>query len=142
MSDELAIDVQGLTKRFGALIAVDGVTLKVRKGDVFGFLGPNGSGKTTTIRMICGLLVPNGGHGRVLGHDVLSGSAEIKRRVGYMTQHFSLYKELTIEENLRFVARMYGMERASGEGTAQERREVPRPCGIDDSGLVHLPGLE
>jgi ABC-2 type transport system ATP-binding protein len=127
MSEQLAIDVHGLTKHFGDLVAVDGVSLKVRKGDVFGFLGPNGSGKTTTIRMICGLLVPNSGSGLVLGHDVLSGSSEIKRRVGYMTQNFSLYGELTIEENLRFVARMYGMKAPEAEAS-----RVIHNLGLDD----------
>ncbi len=127
MNSELVIDVRGLSKRFGALMAVDGVSLKVRKGEVFGFLGPNGSGKTTTIRLICGLLVPNAGAGRVLGQDVLSGSSGIKRRVGYMTQHFSLYNDLTVEENLRFVARMYSMTSAN-----QQASRVIEELGLKD----------
>jgi ABC-2 type transport system ATP-binding protein len=105
--EKLAIDVRGLKKSFDGKVAVDGVDLRVRTGEVFGFLGPNGSGKTTTIRMICGLLRPDAGEGTVLGYDVIKDSAEIKKHIGYMTQRFSLYDELTIEENLLFVGRMY-----------------------------------
>jgi ABC-2 type transport system ATP-binding protein len=105
--ENLAINVSGLSKNFGGKVAVDKVDLRVRKGEVFGFLGPNGSGKTTTIRMLCGLLTPDAGEGSCLGFDVMSQSTEIKKRVGYMTQKFSLYEDLTIEENLLFVARMY-----------------------------------
>jgi ABC-2 type transport system ATP-binding protein len=103
----LAIDVEGLTKRFGAKTVVDGFSLQVPVGQIYGFLGPNGSGKTTTIRMLCGLLTPDAGHGTCLGHDILTESALIKREVGYMTQRFSLYEDLSIAENLDFVARMY-----------------------------------
>ena len=102
-----AIDVRGLTKRFGARTVVDHVSLTVASGEIMGFLGPNGSGKTTTIRMICGLLTPDEGEGSVLGFDVRRQSARIKREVGYMTQKFSFYEDLTIEENLLFVARLY-----------------------------------
>lgn len=105
------IDVSNLTKRFGKRVAVNGISLKIEQGEIVGFLGPNGSGKTTTIRMLCGLLKPDAGEGHVLGHDVLRGTDEIKRRVGYMTQRFSLYEDLTIEENLFFVARIYGMSK-------------------------------
>ena len=107
MSEDLAIDVRGLTKRFGARTVVDHVSLKVATGEIMGFLGPNGSGKTTTIRMICGLLTPDEGEGTVLGFDVRRQSAQIKREVGYMTQRFSFYEDLTIQENLVFVARLY-----------------------------------
>jgi ABC-2 type transport system ATP-binding protein len=106
MSD-LAIDVEGLTKRFGKKTVVDRFTMQVPKGAIYGFLGPNGSGKTTTIRMICGLLTPDEGRGIVLGHDIAKDAELIKREVGYMTQKFSLYEDLSIEENLDFVARMY-----------------------------------
>ncbi|RAP40683.1 multidrug ABC transporter ATP-binding protein [Rhodovulum viride] len=106
---EPAIAVTGLTKRFGDRVVVDRVTLSVARGEIAGFLGPNGSGKTTTIRMMCGLLEPDGGEGRVLGHDIRRERRAIKRRVGYMTQRFSFYEDLTIEENLRFVAGLYGM---------------------------------
>jgi ABC-2 type transport system ATP-binding protein len=103
----LAIDVEGLTKRFGDKTVVDHFTMKVPRGAIYGFLGPNGSGKTTTIRMICGLLTPDAGRGVVLGHDLAREPELIKREVGYMTQRFSLYEDLSIEENLDFVARMY-----------------------------------
>ncbi len=106
MSD-LAIDVRGLVKRFGTKTAVDGVDLQMPRGQVWGFLGPNGSGKTTTIRMICGLLRPTAGEGRCLEFDILRESAEIKRRTGYMTQRFSFWTDLTIRENLEFVARLH-----------------------------------
>ena len=106
MSD-FAIDVEGLTKRFGDLVAVDHFSMQVPRGSIYGFLGPNGSGKTTTIRMMCGLLTPDEGRGTVLGHDIMTDTEAVKREVGYMTQKFSLYDDLSIEENLDFVARMY-----------------------------------
>jgi len=104
-----AIEVENLTKRFDGKAVVKDIDLEIARGEIVGFLGPNGSGKTTTIRMICGLLHPDGGHGTCLGYDILTEAEEIKRRVGYMTQRFSLYEDLTIEENLVFVARLYGM---------------------------------
>jgi ABC-2 type transport system ATP-binding protein len=107
--DNFAIDVRGMTKRFGDLVAVDHIDLQVRAGEICGFLGPNGSGKTTFIRMLCGLLRPDGGSGRCLGFDVISESEAIKRQVGYMTQRFSFYEDLSIAENLDFVARMYSV---------------------------------
>jgi ABC-2 type transport system ATP-binding protein len=103
------IDVKGLTKSFDGVKVVDNISLQVKKGEVFGFLGPNGSGKTTTIRLICGLLKPEAGSGTAVGFDVMTESSDIRRHVGYMTQKFSLYDELSIEENLLFVARMYEM---------------------------------
>jgi ABC-2 type transport system ATP-binding protein len=109
--DRLAIDVRGMTKRFGALTAVNGIGLQVRAGEIHGFLGPNGSGKTTFIRMLCGLLRADAGEGTCLGHDVIRESEAIKRQVGYMTQRFSFWEDLTIRENLDFVARMYGVPR-------------------------------
>ncbi len=107
-----AIDVHGLTKRFSGHTVVDDVSLTVAKGEIAGFLGPNGSGKTTTIRMICGLLTPDAGDGQVLGLDIRRNSREIKREVGYMTQRFSFYEDLTINENLSFVAGLYGLRPA------------------------------
>ncbi len=101
------VSVSGLTKSFGGKTVVDRVSMTVEQGEIVGFLGPNGSGKTTTIRMICGLLTPDSGSGSVLGYDVATQSREIKREVGYMTQRFSFYEDLTIEENLQFVARLY-----------------------------------
>ena len=118
MTPELpAIDVRGLVKRFGGRTVVDQVAIQVQRGEICGFLGPNGSGKTTTIRMLCGLLEPDAGEGQCLGHDIRRDARRIKRRVGYMTQRFGLYEDLTIEENLDFVARAYGMA---------QRREVVR----------------
>ena len=108
MSD-LAIDVKGLNKSFGEKHVVKDFSLQVKRGEIYGFLGPNGSGKTTSIRMICGLLKPDSGSGQCLGHDVITDTASIKREVGYMTQRFSLWEDLTIRENLEFIARMYGM---------------------------------
>jgi ABC-2 type transport system ATP-binding protein len=106
----LAIDVTGLSKRFGNKIAVDDLALQVRTGEICGFLGANGSGKTTSIRMICGLLTPDAGSGTCLGFDIVRETAAIKRQVGYMTQRFGLYEDLTIRENLEFVGRMYGID--------------------------------
>ena len=109
MAADLAIDVRGLTKQYGGRNVVDDVAIQVRRGEICGFLGPNGSGKTTTIRMLCGLLEPDAGEGTCLGHDIRREARRIKRRVGYMTQRFGLYEDLSIEENLDFVARAYGM---------------------------------
>jgi ABC-2 type transport system ATP-binding protein len=106
---EIAIDVRGLTKSFGGRTVVRDLALQVPKGEIYGFLGPNGSGKTTTLRMICGLLTPDAGEGTCLGYDIRTESDAIKRNVGYMTQRFSLYTDLSIRENLEFVARVYGV---------------------------------
>ena len=103
----LAIDVRGLSKRFGTRQVVSGLDLQVPEGEICGFLGGNGSGKTTTIRMLCGLLKPDSGSGTCLGLNVITQSAEIRLQVGYMTQRFSFYGELTVQENLDFVARLY-----------------------------------
>jgi ABC-2 type transport system ATP-binding protein len=102
-----AIDVAGVTKRFGPKTVVNAIDLQVRRGEIYGFLGPNGSGKTTFIRMLCGLLTPDAGSGTCLGYDVRTQQAEIKRHVGYMTQKFSYYEDLSIRENLDFIARIY-----------------------------------
>ena len=112
MSAELAIDVRGLTKRFGKKLAVDHIDIAVPKGEVWGFLGPNGSGKTTTIRMLCGLLTIDEGQGTCLGLDIRTQPEAIKRRIGYMTQRFSFWEDLSIRENLEFVARVYQVQGA------------------------------
>jgi ABC-2 type transport system ATP-binding protein len=106
----LAIDVHDLSKRFGAVQAVNHVSIQIEQGHITGFLGPNGSGKTTTLRMLCGLLTPDSGSGRVLGLDFPREAEAIKRQTGYMTQRFSLYEDLTIEENLAFIARVYSLD--------------------------------
>jgi ABC-2 type transport system ATP-binding protein len=108
-ASEFVIDVQGITKRFGNRTVVNNIPMQVRRGEIYGFLGPNGSGKTTFLRMLCGLLRPDGGSGRCLGFDIRSESGEIKKNIGYMTQRFSFYEDLTIEENLNFIARIYGV---------------------------------
>lgn len=113
-----AISVRGLSKRFDGRTVVDALDLDVAAGRITGFLGPNGSGKTTTLRMLCGLLTPDGGQGTCLGLDIATQSAAIKRRLGYMTQRFSLYDDLSIQENLEFVARVHGLPDAGAQARA------------------------
>lgn len=124
---EIVIDVEGLTKSFGGRPVVKNLSMQVRRGLIYGFLGPNGSGKTTTIRMLCGLLTPDSGHGTCLGYDILTQSAEIKRHVGYMTQKFSLYADLSIRENLEFVARVYNLD-----NPRQAARDAIRRLGLEN----------
>ena len=123
------IEVNGLTKRFGAFTAVDGVTFAVRPGEIFGFLGPNGAGKTTTIKMLTGLLRPSGGRGLVAGYDVRSQPGEIKGAIGYMSQHFSLYPDLTVNENLGLYARIYGL---SGSRQRGRQEAVIATAGLSE----------
>jgi len=111
---EIVIDVHGLTKKFGSRTVVRDLSMQVKRGTIYGFLGPNGSGKTTTIRMLCGLLTPDEGSGTCLGYDIRTETDKIKRRVGYMTQRFSLYQDLSVRENLEFVARLYAVHDAEG----------------------------
>jgi ABC-2 type transport system ATP-binding protein len=108
-SADIVIDVEGLTKSFDGRVVVRDLSMQVKRGMIYGFLGPNGSGKTTTIRMLCGLLTPDSGHGTCLGYDILTQSDQIKLHVGYMTQRFSLYEDLSVRENLEFVGRLYGL---------------------------------
>jgi ABC-2 type transport system ATP-binding protein len=111
---DVVIDVHGLTKRFDGRAVVRDLSMQVKRGMIYGFLGPNGSGKTTTIRMLCGLLTPDEGTGTCLGYDIRTESDKIKRQVGYMTQHFSLYQDLSVRENLEFVARLYAVPNPTG----------------------------
>lgn len=108
---QIAISASGLTMRFGSLVAVDDVDLEIEKGTIYGFLGPNGSGKSTTIRMLCGLLTPSAGSAMVLGMDTRKESESLKQRIGYMTQRFSLYEDLSVKENLQFVSEIYAVAR-------------------------------
>ncbi len=107
---DIAIDVKGLTKSFDSRVVVRDLSMQVKRGSIYGFLGPNGSGKTTTIRMLCGLLTPDSGEVTCLGYDIRTEADKIKNYVGYMTQRFSLYQDLSVRENLEFVARIYGLE--------------------------------
>ncbi|CAN5816297.1 hypothetical protein BH11MYX4_BH11MYX4_24890 [soil metagenome] len=107
------IETEHLARSFGSLVAVRDVSLTVHKGEIFGVLGPNGAGKSTTIRMLCGILDPTGGRGTVVGFDIARDAERIKERIGYMTQRFSLYEDLTVSENLRFYAGLYGVPRAT-----------------------------
>jgi ABC-2 type transport system ATP-binding protein len=109
---DIAIDVSGLSKSFSGRAVVQDLSMQVKRGSIYGFLGPNGSGKTTTIRMLCGLLTPDAGEGTCLGYDIRRDADKIKRQVGYMTQRFSLYLDLSVRENLEFVARLYGLRNA------------------------------
>jgi ABC-2 type transport system ATP-binding protein len=119
---QIAIEVEGLTKSFGGKVVVRNLSMRVKRGQIYGFLGPNGSGKTTTLRMLCGLLTPDSGRGTALGFDIRTQNEEIKRHVGYMTQRFSLYQDLSILENLEFVARVYGLADPSKEARAAIER--------------------
>ncbi|WP_243546076.1 ABC transporter ATP-binding protein [Pseudodesulfovibrio tunisiensis] len=114
MTTATAISVSGLTKSFGSKVAVNNLDMEIRKGEIYGFLGPNGSGKTTSIRMLCGLLRPDSGQGTCLGYDILSEAHRIKPHVGYMTQRFSLYEDMTVRENLEFTARVFGLKNGTG----------------------------
>ena len=119
---DIVIDVHGLTKSFGGRTVVRNLSMQVKRGTIFGFLGPNGSGKTTTIRMLCGLLTPDEGSGTCLGYDIRTEAAKIKTRVGYMTQRFSLYDDLSVRENLEFIARIYGLRRPAAAAKAMIER--------------------
>ncbi len=127
MRREAAVRTRDLVKRFGTFTAVDGVTLEIGRGEVFGFLGPNGAGKTTTIRILCGLLEPTAGEARVNGFDVAAEPERVKQSIGYMSQKFSLYDDLTVEENLEFFSMVYGV--------ARERREERKEFALRMAGL-------
>src|SRR3990170_1888290 len=129
---EYAIVTKQLTKRFGKRLAVDHVDLRVRKGEVYGFLGPNGAGKSTTIRMLCGILDPTEGEGTVLGYDIRTDAEKIKQKIGYMSQRFSLYEDLTVSENLEFYAGVYLVPRRK----IRERKQFALGCAI-----IHQPKM-
>jgi ABC-2 type transport system ATP-binding protein len=129
MDNDWAVEIEGLVKTFGSFTAVDRVSLKVRKGDIFGFLGPNGAGKSTTIRMLCGILTPTSGKGKVGGFDIYKESEKIKQNIGYMSQKFSLYEDLTVEENLNFYSGIYRLS----DAIRKERKEwVLQMAGLKD----------
>jgi ABC-2 type transport system ATP-binding protein len=119
---DIAIEVEGLTKSFDGRTVVRNLSMRVKRGEIYGFLGPNGSGKTTTIRMLCGLLTPDSGRGTCLGFDIRSEAEKIKTHVGYMTQRFSLYEDLSVRENLEFIARIYGIARPKAAARAAIER--------------------
>lgn len=125
----IAIRADGITRKFGALTAVSEVTFTIEKGEIFGFLGPNGSGKSTMIRILCGLLQPSSGRAELDGLDVVAQTEEIKRRIGYMSQRFSLYEDLTVEENIDFYGAIYGLSKTA---LALRRRAVVDLVGLDD----------
>lgn len=124
---EYAILSHQLTKKFQERVAVNNISISIPKGSIYGFLGPNGSGKSTTIRMLCGLLIPTSGTGTVLGFDVNKESEEIKQRIGYMSQKFSLYEDLTVDENLDFYAGIYGI---TGQTLKQRKQELIEMAGL------------
>src|ERR1035437_2142785 len=123
-----AVTLKNLSKRFGDFVAVDRVSLDVKKGEIFGFLGPNGAGKSTTIRMLCGILAPSGGSGAVAGFDIVAEPERIKENIGYMSQKFSLYEDLTVEENIDFYSGIYKIP--------AERKRARKEWVIDMAGLA------
>lgn len=140
MSAPLAIEAVKLTKRFGAFVAVDALDLAVGEGEVFGLLGSNGAGKSTAIRMLCGLLTPSDGHARVLGLDVARDPEGVKRRIGYMTQRFSLYDDLSVRENLEFFGGIYGLTGADGVSRRRWAIDMADLAGKEDQLTGSLPG--
>src|SRR5262245_951490 len=140
MDTPYAVEMENLTRKFGDFTAVDRVSLRVAPGEVFGFLGPNGSGKTTTIRMLCGLLTPTSGTGRVLGLDIGRESEAIKASIGYMSQKFSLYSDLTVLENLQFYADVYGIARAERAARIAELIEMAGLTGRERELTSNLSG--
>jgi ABC-2 type transport system ATP-binding protein len=129
--DRFSVAVRNLERRFGSFVAVNRVSFEVRKGEIFGFLGPNGAGKSTTIRMLCGLLAPTSGEGTVAGFDLKTEAEKIKQHIGYMSQRFSLYEDLTVEENIDFFSGIY---RIPAERKAERKEWVLRMAGLSDHG--------
>ncbi|MBN1533061.1 MAG: ABC transporter ATP-binding protein [Spirochaetes bacterium] len=137
---DTVVSVENLSKKFGDFTAVDRVSFTVRRGEIFGFLGPNGAGKSTTIKMLCGILSPTGGRGEVMGHDIVDEQDSIKRIIGYMSQRFSLYKDLTIIENLKFFGSVYGLEGARLRRAIDRVLELAGIGTRKDLSVTSLPG--
>lgn len=135
-----AVEVQSLTKQFGHHLAVNNISFQVKTGEIFGFLGPNGSGKSTTIRMVCGIITPTSGAGNVLGYDIYKETEKIKQNIGYMSQKFSLYEELTVKENLEFYAGIYGLDRAQAHKRMAEILELANLEGREQFQAKTLSG--
>lgn len=138
-TDQTVISVRNLTKRFGSFTAVDSISLDVRKGEIFGFLGANGAGKTTATRMLCGLSYPTSGSGTVAGCDIITGAEEIKRHIGYMSQRFSLYDNLTVMENLRLFATIYGMRSTDIKARTEEIFSILDMSSMRDTRVGAIP---
>lgn len=139
-NEPYAVITQGLTKRFGKVVAVDHVDLTIKRGEVYGFLGPNGAGKSTTIRMLCGLLDPTEGTGYVLGHDIAKEPERIKEKIGYMSQRFSLYEDLTVRENLDFYASIYSVPKQIKVARIEQMIQMADLTGREDALAAHLSG--
>ncbi|MCL6635061.1 MAG: ABC transporter ATP-binding protein [Peptococcaceae bacterium] len=137
---EYAVSTRDLTRVFGSFTAVDRLTINIKKGEIYGFLGPNGSGKSTTIRMLCGILEPTAGSGTVLGYDLVREAERIKRKIGYMSQKFSLYEDLTVYENLDFYAGLYGIPRRERKKRIAEMIDMARLTGREKDLAAHLSG--
>ena len=140
MSNSIAVDVQALSKKFGDFTAVDRVSFQVSKGEIFGFLGPNGSGKTTTIRMLCGVLLPSGGEARVLDFDIKKQAEQIKPVIGYMAQKFALYNDLSAQENLEFYADIYSIPLRERNARIRELIEMAGLKGREKERVSNLSG--
>ncbi len=138
--DRYAVITEGLTKRFGKIIAVDHVDLRIKRGEIYGFLGPNGAGKSTTIRMLCGLLDPSEGTGYVLGHEIAAEPERIKEKIGYMSQRFSLYEDLTVRENLDFYASLYSIPKGIKRARIEQMIQMADLTGREGALAAHLSG--
>ena len=136
--DQIAIEVKNLTKRFGDFVAVDSINFQVRRGEIFGFLGPNGAGKSTTIRMLCGILQPTDGEGIVAGFDISKHQEKIKKRIGYMSQKFSLYDDLTVGENISFYGGIYGLKKIELRVRKEEILEMAGLTGREKTLVIEL----
>lgn len=139
-NNDIAIEISNLTRRFGDFTAVDSINFRVKRGEIFGFLGPNGAGKSTTIRMLCGILSPTSGTGTVAGFDIIKNPEEIRRSIGYMSQKFSLYEDLTVEENIEFFGGIYGLNNAERQERGKQILEMAGLEGRQKSLVAQLSG--